>query len=301
MKFVTYEEQEVRHIGLLIQDETKILPLVEAERHLLGTANIPDNMCELIQSETEFIPIIEKVKEKLTVDNCRTLSINSVKLLAPIPRPAKNIFCVGLNYRDHIKESDGRFDESSIPKFPVIFSKAPTTVTGPDSIVKSFSKIVTQLDYEVELAVIIGKKGLSIKKEKAYEHIFGYTIINDVSARNLQFQHGQWLMGKSCDTFAPMGPCLVHKSAIPNPQDLNIKCSINGELRQSNNTKNMIFDIATIIETISSVITLEPGDIIATGTPSGVGLGFNPPKYLKSGDVMELEITDIGVLRNTIE
>jgi len=301
MKFVTYEEKGLNHVGLLIQNGTEILPLAEAESSLFGTANIPDNMSEIIKSEDEILPIIEALKEKFAVNPCQTLRINTVNLLAPIPRPAKNIFCVGLNYRDHVKEAEGCLDHPKVPKFPVIFSKAPTTVTGPDSIVKSFSEIVTQLDYEVELAVIIGKKGLAIKKEKAYEHIFGYTIINDVSARNLQFQHSQWLMGKSCDTFAPMGPCLVHKSAIPNPQDLDIKCKVNGEVRQSSNTKNMIFDIPTIIETISSVITLEPGDIIATGTPSGVGLGFNPPKYLNSGDVMELEITDIGILRNTIE
>jgi 2-keto-4-pentenoate hydratase/2-oxohepta-3-ene-1,7-dioic acid hydratase in catechol pathway len=208
---------------------------------------------------------------------------------------------VGVNYREHFSEVEDVLDNPNIPKFPVIFSKAPTTVIGPNTMVKRYAEIISQLDYEVELAVIIGTKGTKIKKEVAYDYIFGYTILNDISARDLQFRHGQWFLGKSCDTFAPMGPWIVHKSALSNPQELDIQCRINGELRQSNNTKNMIFDIPTIIETISSVITLEPGDIIATGTPSGVGLGFNPPKYLQAGDIMELWIEKIGVLTNIIE
>lgn len=300
MRFVTYREKGVDHLGLLMQNDTAIIPVAEAEKCLLGTSSIPDTMLGIINDEERVMPVIQTLLKNVETASCRTLKIDDVKLLAPIPRPTKNIFCVGLNYRDHIKES-AKAIESNVPKFPVLFSKAPTTVTGPDSIVKSFSEAVSQLDYEVELAVIIGKKGLGIKRETAYEHVFGYTIINDVSARDLQFRHGQWLMGKSCDTFAPMGPCIVHKSALPNPNKLDIQCKINGELRQNSNTENMIFDIPTIIETISSVTTLEPGDIIATGTPSGVGLGFNPPKYLKTGDVMELKIAGIGTLRNIIE
>ncbi|MGI6093418.1 MAG: fumarylacetoacetate hydrolase family protein [Veillonellaceae bacterium] len=300
MRFVTYQEKDVDHVGLLTKNGNEIIPVTEAEKCLLGTSIIPDTMLAIINEEERVLPVIKRLLEKFETNPCATLKINDVKLLAPIPRPTKNIFCVGLNYRDHIKET-AKAIESNAPKFPVLFSKAPTAVTGPDSVVKSFPEIVSQLDYEVELGVIIGKKGLGIKKAAAYEHVFGYTIINDVSARDLQFRHGQWLLGKSCDTFAPMGPCIVHKSVLSNPEKLDIKCKINGEVRQSSNTQNMIFDIPTIIETISSATILEPGDIIATGTPSGVGLGFNPPKYLKSGDVMELEIAEIGVLRNTIE
>ena len=161
--------------------------------------------------------------------------------------------------------------------------------------------MTSKLDYEVELAVVIGKKAFRVSKEKAYDYVFGYTIMNDVSARDLQKEHAQWVMGKSPDTFAPLGPSIVHKSDIPDPHNLYIRCSINGEIRQNANTKDMVFDIPTLIATISSVITLEPGDIIATGTPSGVGVGFNPPKFLNFGDEMRLEIENIGVLVNTIE
>ncbi|MDD4599983.1 putative protein YisK [bioreactor metagenome] len=301
MKLVTYQENGLDHVGLLTQNDREIIPVAEAERCLLGTTVIPDTMLDIIKEEAQVLPVLQVLQQKFAGSSCETVSVDRVKLLAPIPRPNKNIFCVGLNYHDHIKESGKVFDKSKLPKVPVIFSKVPTTVTGPDSYVKRFHDLVSQLDYEVELAVIIGKQGMGIKAEVAYEHVFGYTILNDVSARNLQSQHVQWLMGKSCDTFAPMGPCIVHKSAISRPEELDIQCKINGEIRQNSNTRQMIFDIPTIIETISSVITLEPGDIIATGTPAGVGMGFNPPKYLKSGDVMELEISEIGVLRNTIE
>ena len=301
MRFITYEEESVCHVGLLVQQDSEIVPLVKAEKILLGTSLIPDNMLDIISGEDKFIPVIKKIMDKFAVSLCPKIKADTAKILAPIPRPTKNIFCVGLNYREHVEEAEVALKNSNIPQHPVLFSKAPTTVTGPDSMVKSYAGIVTDLDYEVELAVIIGKAGTGIKKADAYDHIFGYTIINDVSARDLQFRHVQWLLGKSCDTFAPMGPCLVYKSEFANPQMVDITCKINGEMRQNNNTKNMIFDIPTIIETISSVLTLEPGDIIATGTPSGVGLGFNPPKYLKPGDVMELEIPGIGILKNTIE
>jgi 2-keto-4-pentenoate hydratase/2-oxohepta-3-ene-1,7-dioic acid hydratase in catechol pathway len=258
-------------------------------------------MIDLLNSGEKVISKLQELEEKFAINPSRAIGLEAVQLLAPIPRPSKNIFCVGVNYREHFSEVEDVLDNPNIPKFPVIFSKAPTTVIGPNTKVKRHADIISQLDYEVELAVIIGKKGTKIKKEVAYDYIFGYTILNDISARDLQFRHGQWFLGKSCDTFAPMGPWIVHKSALSNPQELDIQCRINGELRQSNNTKNMIFDIPTIIETISSVITLEPGDIIATGTPSGVGLGFNPPKYLQAGDIMELWIEKIGVLTNIIE
>lgn len=300
MRFVTYQQNGVQHVGLLTQNDDKIIPLAEAEKNLLGTSLIPDSMLGVINKQEKVFPIIRTIQEQFPESAYIPISENAVKILAPIPRPTKNIFCVGLNYRDHIKESAKAVD-ANIPEYPVLFSKAPTAVTGPNSIVKSFAGIVTQLDYEAELAVIIGKEGLGIKKENAYEYVFGYTILNDISARDLQFRHRQWLLGKSCDTFAPMGPCIVHKSAISNPEQLNILCKVNGEIRQNSNTKHLIFDIPTIIEIISLVTTLEPGDIIATGTPAGVGLGFNPPKYLKSGDVMELEISEIGTLRNIIE
>lgn len=300
MRLVTYQKNG-QHVGLLLGEEKKIIPVAEAERMLLKTSLIPDTMQGIIDGGEPVFSLLQELAARYARSSCRTMSIGSVKLLAPITRPNKNIFCVGINYRDHLNEVEGVLNQPEIPQFPVFFSKASTSVIGPQAPVKRHADTVSQLDYEVELAVVIGKKGYRITQEKAYEHVFGYTILNDVSARDLQFRHGQWFLGKSCDTFAPMGPWIVHKSALLDPQALEIECRINGQLRQKNNTKNMIFDIPTIIETISSVVTLEPGDIIATGTPAGVGMGFDPPKYLKSGDIMELWIERIGILTNTIE
>ncbi|MEG6586903.1 fumarylacetoacetate hydrolase family protein [Dendrosporobacter sp. 1207_IL3150] len=300
MKLVTYEEQGAIHVGLLTESETEIVPIAEAERKLFGSTIIPDSMIGIINTEAETVPLITAIREKHADIALRTLALNSVQLLAPIPRPVKNIFCIGKNYREHVKETQAFLSNADIPQFPIVFSKAPTAVTGPEGIIKNHTA-VKRLDYEAELAVIIGKKGKEIKKEEAYDYIFGYTILNDVSARDLQIRHGQWLLGKSCDTYAPMGPCIVHKSALLKAQELDIECKVNDEIRQSANTSDMIFDIPTLIETISSVITLEPGDIIATGTPSGVGIGFNPPKYLSSGDVIEIYIEGIGILRNKVE
>jgi 2-keto-4-pentenoate hydratase/2-oxohepta-3-ene-1,7-dioic acid hydratase in catechol pathway len=187
-----------------------------------------------------------------------------------------------------------------LPKHPVVFSKPPTAVIGPEAEIDSHPGVTEQLDYEGELAVVIGKKAKSVKKERAFDYVFGYTIVNDVTARDKQRIHGQWLLGKSFDTFCPMGPVLMHKSGLQNPQDLQIETRVNGEVRLSSYTSLMIFDIPTLIATITAGTTLEPGDIIATGTPSGVGKGFKPPRFLKPGDVVEVEIEGIGVLRNRV-
>jgi 2-keto-4-pentenoate hydratase/2-oxohepta-3-ene-1,7-dioic acid hydratase in catechol pathway len=229
------------------------------------------------------------------------------KLMAPIPTPRKNIFCVGKNYHEHAKEfSQSGFDTSATkgevaPVAPVVFTKAPTTVVADQDTVLSFSDVTSQLDYEAELAVVIGKPGRGIKKADALNHVWGYTIVNDVTARDLQQKHRQWFLGKSMDTFCPMGPVIVTSDEVGDSANLNVQCWINGELRQNANTRDLIFDIPTIIETISAAITLQPGDIIATGTPAGVGIGFNPPKFLKSGDVMKISIDKLGTLTNRIE
>jgi 2-keto-4-pentenoate hydratase/2-oxohepta-3-ene-1,7-dioic acid hydratase in catechol pathway len=228
------------------------------------------------------------------------------KVLAPIPTPRKNIFCVGKNYHEHAKEfANSGFDTSATkgevaPTAPVVFTKAPSTVVADNSPVLSFSHMTSQLDYEAELAVIIGKPGLGIKKADALNHVWGYTIINDVTARDLQQKHRQWFLGKSMDTFCPMGPWIVTADEVGDPTNLDVKCWINGELRQNANTRDLIFDIPTIIETISAGMTLQPGDIIATGTPAGVGIGFNPPKFLKSGDEMKISIDKLGTLTNRV-
>jgi 2-keto-4-pentenoate hydratase/2-oxohepta-3-ene-1,7-dioic acid hydratase in catechol pathway len=229
--------------------------------------------------------------------------LDRVTIEAPIPRPRRNIFCVGKNYYEHAHEfAKSGFDSSAaqgaVPKEPIIFSKVPETVVPDRAKVLIDGKVSAAIDYEAELAVIIGKGGRGISKEKALDHVWGYTIVNDVTARDLQGRYSQWLVGKSQDTFCPMGPWAVTRDEI----DLGntpIRCFVNGDLRQNSNTSLLIFDVPTLIATISAGLTLKPGDIIATGTPAGVGIGFTPPKYLKAGDVVRVEIEGIGALENS--
>jgi 2-keto-4-pentenoate hydratase/2-oxohepta-3-ene-1,7-dioic acid hydratase in catechol pathway len=238
----------------------------------------------------------------------RTLSeipLDRVTLEAPIPRPARNIFCIGKNYREHAHEfSKSGFDSSAaagaVPKEPIIFSKVPETVVANGAPVRIDPRVSSAIDYEAELAVIIGKPGRGIAREAAFDHVWGYTIVNDVTARDLQGRYSQWLVGKSQDTFCPMGPWAVTKDEI-DVADTAIRCFVNGELRQNSNTGLLIFDIPTIVATISAGLTLRPGDVIATGTPAGVGIGFDPPRYLKAGDVVRVEIDGIGALENRCE
>lgn len=238
----------------------------------------------------------------------RTLSpvpLSQVTLEAPIPRPRRNIFCVGKNYYDHAHEfSRSGFDSSAaagaVPKDPIIFSKVPESVIATSASVVIDSRVSTSIDYEAELAVIIGKGGRSISKADAYDHVWGYTIINDVTARDMQGRYSQWLIGKSQDTFCPMGPWAVTRDDV-DIATAGIRCFVNGDLRQSSKISLLIFDIPTIIATLSEGITLHPGDVIATGTPAGVGIGFDPPKYLKGGDVVRVEIDGIGALENRFE
>lgn len=219
--------------------------------------------------------------------------LSNVKLLAPIPRPPKFI-CVGLNYRDHAIESN-----MAMPTVPTIFSKFSSSVIGPGEHIV-LPKVSTQPDYEAEFAVVIGPGGRHISAARAMDHVYGYTIVNDVSARDLQLATTQWLMGKTCDTFAPMGPWIVTKDEIPDPHSLDISLEIGGEILQHSNTRELIFKIPDLIEFISSVVTLEPGDIISTGTPSGVGFARKPPRYLKDGDECVIKVQGIGELRNPV-
>jgi 2-keto-4-pentenoate hydratase/2-oxohepta-3-ene-1,7-dioic acid hydratase in catechol pathway len=233
------------------------------------------------------------------------MPLREVTLEAPIPKPHRNIFCVGKNYHEHAKEfASSGFDSSAaqgaVPQDPIIFSKVPECVVANRAPVFFSKSISASIDYEAELAVIIGKGGRGISKTGALDHVWGYTIINDVTARDLQGKHSQWLIGKSQDTFGPMGPWAVTRDDI-DLRDTVVKCWINGELRQNANTSALIFDVPTLIATLSQGITLMPGDIIATGTPAGVGIGFKPPKYLVSGDVMRIEISGIGILENQLQ
>jgi 2-keto-4-pentenoate hydratase/2-oxohepta-3-ene-1,7-dioic acid hydratase in catechol pathway len=251
------------------------------------------------------LPIVEaQVAGRALPATGAAIPLAQVELLAPIPRPRRNIFCVGKNYHAHAKEFAGSgFDSSAkshgdIPAEPIYFSKVPESVIGHGADIL-FPEASTAIDYEVELGVIIGKGGKGITRADAMKHVWGYTIINDVTARDWQSRHQQWLLGKSFDTFCPMGPWIVTADEMDG-QNTNVKLWVNGELRQDASTKDFIFDIPKMIETLSGGITLYPGDIIATGTPVGVGIGFKPPKYLKPGDVCRLEIDGIGVLENKL-
>jgi len=231
--------------------------------------------------------------------------LDSVRLRAPFPRPVRNIFCVGKNYRDHVKEFgrsgyDTPSKSEELPERPIIFSKATTSVTGPFDDVQAHPGVTAELDYEGELGVIIGRGGRGITHADALEHVWGYTVVNDVTARDLQRDHRQWLLGKSLDTHCPMGPYAVSADEIGDVATLEVETSVNGERRQSAPVKDLIFDIPELIATISAGITLLPGDVIATGTPAGVGIGFDPPKFLHTGDLVEVTITGLGTLRNRI-
>lgn len=234
------------------------------------------------------------------------LPLSAVQLLPPIRQPSKNVLCIGKNYAAHAAEftrsgydSSAKNAQDAIPDAPIVFTKAPCSMTGArDDIIVPWD-ITAQVDYEAELGVVIGKPGRGITRERAYEHVWAYCVINDATARDLQAKHKQWLLGKSIDTFCPIGPWLTTADEVE-PTNLNVQCWVNGELRQNANTRDLIFDIPAIIESISASMTLETGDIIATGTPAGVGIGFSPPKFLRSGDVVKVAISGLGEIENRV-
>ncbi|WP_010283438.1 fumarylacetoacetate hydrolase family protein [Bacillus timonensis] len=300
MRLVTAEKNGKQFIGIVNEQMNQVIDVNLAEKQIDNTTIIPETMIEAIAQGDKFLERIRQIEEWIQEhpENDCIDSISDITLKAPIPRPSKNIFCVGKNYADHVIEMGSAKD---IPDHVVMFTKTPTTVVGPNEIVLNHKNVTEQLDYEGELAVVIGRKGRGIKEDEAFEYVFGYTIINDVTARDIQSRHKQFFLGKSLDTTCPMGPMLVHKSLIPDPSNLSVKTKVNGEVRQSGNTSQLIFPIETIISVISQGMTLEPGDIIATGTPSGVGKGFNPPRFLKAGDLIEITIDNLGTLRNKIQ
>jgi 2-keto-4-pentenoate hydratase/2-oxohepta-3-ene-1,7-dioic acid hydratase in catechol pathway len=250
-----------------------------------------DHLLQCLDLESGFI---YKAKAALTAGEFpATVNRADIKLVSPVPRPGK-IICIGLNYRDHAEESG-----MAIPESPIIFSKFSNCSVGPNEpiVIPTGS---TQTDYEAELAFVIGRRTRNVKKADALSYVFGYTNFNDVSARDFQFADGQWQRGKSCETFAPMGEYIATADETPDPQSLSIKLRLNGETMQDSNTKQMIFGVAELIEFLSRYITLEPGDVVATGTPPGVGFARKPPVYLKNGDVVEVEIEGLGVLSNPV-
>jgi 2-keto-4-pentenoate hydratase/2-oxohepta-3-ene-1,7-dioic acid hydratase in catechol pathway len=226
--------------------------------------------------------------------------VTGVRWHAPIPRPRKNIVCLGLNYASHVQETTKPDRPMKIPDAPIFFTKAPTSVSGPNDPIPWDRRATEQLDYEAELGVIVGVSGKFIGRERALDHVFGYTVVNDVSARDLQFRHKQWFKGKSLDGFCPMGPVVVTADEFGDPQSKRITLRVNGETRQDANTRDMLFPVDAILECLSGGMTIEPGDIIATGTPDGVALGRTPPEYLRDGDLVETAVEQIGVMRNRV-
>jgi len=307
MRFVTFARKNQQRIGV-IGPEDQIIDLAEINRRYLRGGNQPylSSMQAFIEGGPKALQVAKKAEKYVagkTAEEQKKLAraggllkSSQAKLVAPIPWPRKNVVMLGINYREHVDEgARARSLEIKYPEWPVYFTKPATSVIGHLGRVVHH-KITEKLDWEIELAVVIGKKGRDIPKDKAYDYVFGYTICVDMTARELQRQHGQWFKGKSLDTFCPLGPWIVHKGALPDPQQVRLICRVNGEVMQDGNTRDMIFDIPTIIESLSSGLTLEPGDIISNGTPSGVGFARVPPVYLKPGDKVEGEVEGIGTL-----
>jgi len=291
MRLVTFIHNDHATLGLM--NDRHVLPLSPADGWPLSLLDLIATGPETLQRLQTAVPTLARAATRLPLE--------SVRLLAPIPRPRKNVMCIGWNYAEHVSESAAASKrEENVPTDPVVFTKNVTSVAGPGDDIPAHPGVTTQLDWEVELGVILGIGGRAIPRERALTHVFGYTVINDISARDLQFRHKQFFLGKSLDGACPMGPVVVTADEIPDPQDLNLRCRVNGELKQDSNTRHMIFDVATIISVLSRGMTLEPGDIIATGTPSGVGFARQPPEYLRAGDVVECEIDGIGRLRNRL-
>ena len=297
MKFVTFARGGAHAVGLWLEGKG-VLDLRLAAEFAGESLDVAD-MIGFIELGAPALEAAKRLAANPPADAIYPAS--EVTLLAPIPRPRKNVFCVGRNYMEHVHEGDRMFNrDPSIPTVPNFFSKAPTTVVGPDADVLYPVKVTQAFDYEIELGVIIGKGGKDIPRDKALEHVFGYTIINDVTARDLQRTHVQWFKGKTLDTTCPMGPWIVDAGEIGDPRGLELTFLLNGEQRQHASTAQMIFDVPAILESLSAGLTLEPGDVIASGTPSGVGFGMEPKGLMKGGDVMECRISKIGVLKNTV-
>lgn len=294
MKFLTYIYEGRELAGILSEDGTEVYSFEKLQQpyktmeeaiRQIGVSDICvlKGLCELVKGHG--------------------VKVENIQKCAPIPRPSQDIICLGINYMAHAEES-ARYKKEAFERnreYPVYFSKRVNKAVPDGGIVDSHSDIMERLDYEVELAVILGTDARNVSKEDAWDYVFGYTILNDISAREIQTRHKQWYFGKSLDTFCPMGPWIVTKDEIDMPPHLKITSKVNGELRQNSSTELMVFDIPYVIEELSRGMTLKAGTIISMGTPAGVGMGFTPPKFLKPGDVVECEIEKIGTLKNMIE
>ena len=300
MKLLTYKTQDTEpRLGFIHNNQ--VIDMEDFGE--ISNFPLPNDMLDLIDMGFEIIAeiteMISETPENFFEEIC--YEMNEVTILAPIEKPRKNIIGIGLNYTEHVAESARTLDTTGkLPQKPIIFSKPPTTVTATNTEIIKNTKLTEQLDWEVELAVVIGKKGKYVAKEDALDYVFGYTVINDISARDCR-REGQWIVSKGQDTFAPMGPILVTKDEIENPHNLNLSLKVNGVEKQNSNTKFLLFNINDLIEDLSIVFTLEPGDIIATGTPAGVGAGRHPQEWLYDGDVVEATVEGIGTIVNTVK
>jgi 2-keto-4-pentenoate hydratase/2-oxohepta-3-ene-1,7-dioic acid hydratase in catechol pathway len=307
MKLVSFSNTAIRKPRIGIVQDNEVVDVDLAARALKMIT--PDQMLDFITNYEHAMQDVREIFNKVAgrrLSEVKTFEaigavhkLSEVQLAAPIPRPRKNIMCLGWNYAEHQKETAQlRGQAAAVPEYPVIFTKAPTTANGPYGDIVIDPSVSEQIDWEAELAVIIGKGGKNIREEDALSHVFGYTVLNDVTARDLQSRHKQFFKGKSIDGYCPMGPWIVTADEIPDPQQLPLRLHVNGVIKQESNTSEMVFTVRKIIAVLSLGMTLEPGDIIATGTPSGVGFARNPPEFLKAGDVVETEIDGIGLLRN---
>jgi 2-keto-4-pentenoate hydratase/2-oxohepta-3-ene-1,7-dioic acid hydratase in catechol pathway len=294
MHLITFRANQRNRIGALDRGRGEVVDFAQA------APDLPGNMAAFIALQAAGL---DEARRALASGVGR-IPAEQVPLLAPMPRPARNILCVGKNYREHAREvksiRSGSAEEAVIPEFPIIFTKATSSVIGPQEPIPAWLDTAQTTDYEGELAVVIGAGGRAIERAAAMRHVYGYTIVNDVTSRQLQRQHLQWFLGKSLDGFCPMGPVITTADEVEDVTRLRLQTRVNGELRQDGCVADLIFDIPALIETLSRSMTLEPGDIIATGTPAGVGMGFNPPRFLHAGDVVAITIEPIGTLENPV-
>jgi 2-keto-4-pentenoate hydratase/2-oxohepta-3-ene-1,7-dioic acid hydratase in catechol pathway len=298
MRLVSFLKSGKSNIGVLVNEGTEVVDLS------LAAPGLPRDMNSFIDLGPAGLDQAASAIDAAGED--ANSKIEDLELIAPIPVPRRNVFCVGRNYHEHAQEfHDSGFDATAgataVPDDPIIFTKATTSVSGPTDPIPAYLDSTNSTDYEGELAVIIGKEGRGISKADAFDHVYGYTVSNDVTARTSQHKHKQWFIGKSLDGYCPMGPAIVTADETGHPDSFQLTTVVNGETRQDASVADLIFDIPTLIECISAGITLKPGDIIATGTPVGVGIGFEPPVFLKKGDVVEVTITPLGTIRNIVE
>jgi 2-keto-4-pentenoate hydratase/2-oxohepta-3-ene-1,7-dioic acid hydratase in catechol pathway len=301
MKLLTYRTKEENEPRLGFYHNNQVIDMEDFGE--ISNFPLPNDMLDLIDLGFEIIPEITEIINETPKSYFDEIAyeMDEIIILAPIEKPRKNIIGIGLNYTEHVAESARTLDTTGkLPQKPIIFSKPPTTVTATNTEIIKNTKLTQQLDWEVELAVVIGNNGKYITKDEAMDFVFGYTVINDISARDCR-REGQWIVSKGQDTFAPMGPFLVTKDEIENPHNLNLSLKVNGVEKQNSNTKFMLFNINHLIEDLSTVFTLEAGDIIATGTPAGVGAGRNPQEWLYDGDNVEATVEGIGTIVNTVK